>query len=193
MLEIHNTYFVIRHGESYANEEGIIVSNPDNGIPEYGLTEEGKRQVAQSIEKIKGDGILDHSIIIVSSDFARAKETAEIARAILGSTGITFSPKLRERSFGIWDKTENANYQKVWDIDRDDSKNPHEGVESVANVLARAIALIKSLEDQYVGRKILLVSHGDTLQILQTVFKGVKPSLHRDMKHLKTAEVRRLN
>ena len=31
-----NRYFVLRHGHSLANEEGIIVSHPDHGVGGYG-------------------------------------------------------------------------------------------------------------------------------------------------------------
>jgi hypothetical protein len=39
---------------------------------------------------------------------------------------------------------------------------------------------------------VALVSHGDTLQILQAAFAGVAPNLHRSLPHLKNCEVRPL-
>ena len=48
-------------------------------------------------------------------------------------------------------------------------------VESVSAVLARATAFIIALEQRYSGRDILLVSHGDTLQILQAGFLRMNP------------------
>jgi broad specificity phosphatase PhoE len=39
---------------------------------------------------------------------------------------------------------------------------------------------------------VVLVSHGDVLQILQTAFEGLDPSKHRSIPHLPTAELRQL-
>ena len=42
----------------------------------------------------------------------------------------------------------------------------------MGEVLERTLALILELEEQYKGKKILLVSHGDPIQILQAYFLG---------------------
>jgi broad specificity phosphatase PhoE len=188
-----NEYFVIRHGKSLANEREIIVSDPKEGVVGYGLTEEGKLEVARTVNEAKENNILDASAIIISSDFIRARETANIAAEILGVKEVIQTPKLRERYFGQWEATHNSNYQKVWDDDVKDHTHTANDVESVADVLARGIALIKELEEKYSSQRILLVSHGDTLQILQTAFKQEHPSKHRSLDHLGTAEIRRLN
>jgi broad specificity phosphatase PhoE len=59
-------------------------------------------------------------------------------------------------------------------------------------VLDRVTALIADLERRYSGRDILLVSHGDTLQILQAGFLRMDPARHRSVPHLATAEIRPL-
>lgn len=191
--KLRNTYFIVRHGKSIANEQGIIVSDPRQGILGYSLTEQGRIETRKSAEKTKERGILDGSTVIFSSDFARTKETAEIFADVLETKDVIFAPKLRERSFGRWETTHSANYQKVWEADRDDHTHQDQGVESVADVLKRVISLIQELEERYVGQKILLVSHGDVLQILQTAFEGEHPSRHREVAYLGTAEMRRLN
>jgi glucosyl-3-phosphoglycerate phosphatase len=63
----------------------------------------------------------------------------------------------------------------------------------VAAVLDRATAVIADLERRHSGRDILLVSHGDTLQILQAGLLRIDPSRHRSLPHLATAEFRRLH
>ena len=189
---MRNIYFVLRHGWSLANTEKMIVSSPDDSLGEWGLSEEGVQEVIDSVSKARDEGILDGSTIIASSDFLRTKETAETAARVLGASNIVFTPRLRERFFGNWDKTQNSNYQKVWDDDKIDHFHTHERVESVAEVLKRSLAFIEELERKYSGKKILIVSHGDTLQILQTAFEGKHPSEHRSLLHLKTGEVRRL-
>ena len=48
------------------------------------------------------------------------------------------------------------------------------------------------LLEEYKGKKILLVSHGDVLQILHTYFSGKPANHHRLIPHLETAEIREL-
>ena len=38
ITELNNRYFVLRHGESRANTKQIIVSDPKNGLFDFGLT-----------------------------------------------------------------------------------------------------------------------------------------------------------
>ena len=59
-------------------------------------------------------------------------------------------------------------------------------------MLDRSTAFIVDLERRYSGRDILLVSHGDTLQILRAGFLRMNPSQHRSLPELKTAEIRQL-
>ncbi|HPK45730.1 MAG TPA: hypothetical protein PLV62_12175, partial [Spirochaetota bacterium] len=48
-LQLHNTYLLMRHAQSKANHMHIIVSNPEVGVNDYGLTQEGKNQVLKAI------------------------------------------------------------------------------------------------------------------------------------------------
>jgi broad specificity phosphatase PhoE len=192
LSSLHNRYFIMRHGKSRANEEGVILSHPEIGTTDYGLVEEGIQQAKSSALEAKSNKVLDNTTVIVSSDFTRARETAEIAREILGADKIIITPLLRERSFGNWEGKPNKHYQDVWNDDRNDAHHKINNVESTAEVLTRTIALIKELEDKYHGRNMLLVSHGDALQILQTAFEKVSSSHHRSLKHLETAEIREL-
>lgn len=183
--ELRNRYFLMRHGQSKANAARLIVStlarDADGG---YGLTALGREQAAASAAKSG----LPHDTVIVSSPFARARETAEIVRDHLGAPPVAVAGSLRERFFGDWDGTDTANYEKVW---AEDEAGRHEsGVEPVAAVLDRTTALVAALERDYDGRDVLLVSHGDALQALQAGFAGVDPAKHRSLPHLRTAEIR---
>jgi probable phosphoglycerate mutase len=192
LQHLRNSYYVLRHGKSIANDEELIVSAPDDGVPRYGLSEEGRRQVARSVaEAIQNYG-LDGATVIVSSDFSRTRESAEIAGNLLGTHEIIMTPKLRERFFGGWEKTHNSNYERVWGDDILDGAHKDNDVESTQEVVSRTTTLIRELEKEYAGRNILLVSHGDALQILQTAFERVDSSHHRLLPHLETAEIRRL-
>jgi probable phosphoglycerate mutase len=103
------------------------------------------------------------------------------------------TPKLRERYFGLWDKKHSSHYHDVWTNDKFDANHKKDDVESTAEVRERTTSLINDLEREYQGKTILLVSHGDALQILLTAFADIESSQHRTLTHLETAEIRRVN
>ncbi len=195
LANLKNTYFVLRHGGSKANVAEIILSHLENGVKEeFTLTKKGEEQVRDSAQKAKLEGLIDDSVLIYSSPFSRCKRTAEVAREVLGvKDQIHFDDRLRERNFGDFEKTHSSNYQKVWDADSKDTGHKNNNVESAQEVQNRVLSLIDDLEKEYSGQKILLVSHGDALQILQTAFANTSPKEHRQMEHLHTAEIRKLN
>jgi probable phosphoglycerate mutase len=187
---LHNRYFAMRHGHSLANRQRIIVSDPANGRDAYGLSDLGRRQVADSLES---SGELDASTLIVSSDFRRALESARIVQQRLGcGAGPVVDARLRERFFGGLELGPDDGYEQVW---REDAVNPDSepfGVESANRVMRRVTELVVELDAAYRGRNILLVSHGDALQLLQTAFDKQDASRHRALDHLETAEIRLL-
>lgn len=180
-----NRYVAMRHGTSGANEEGIIASNPAIGTSHYGLTRAGKEEVRVAVERARNKQMLDPSTLIVASDFVRTKETAEIAADVLGipQTRIILTSKLRERSFGTLDGGSTTQYETVWEKDSADASHKEWSVESIDEVRGRALSLIADLERKYATTTILLVSHGDTLQILQTAFQNVHAGQHRTLPH----------
>jgi probable phosphoglycerate mutase len=193
IAKLKNRYFIIRHGESKANVAHILLSHPKEGTVSFGLSPKGKKQVKISVLKNKKNKVLDANVIIYSSDFLRAKETAEIARKLLGiKKKINFHKNLRERYFGKYDKTSLDNIKIVWEHDRKNANHKHQGSESPNKVLKRTFILISQLEKKYKNKKILLVSHGDVLQILHTHVSGKPVSHHRLIPHLETAEIREL-
>jgi len=183
-----NNYFLIRHGHSEANSRGIIVSNPETGTIKYGLTKNGKKQVLAAA----ADFSITEDLIIYSSDFLRTKETAEILKETLHSGDIIYTPLLRERFFGFYDGLDDDQYNEVWIRDKDNEDNKINSVESPRQVSNRVESLISMIESKYSGKNILLVSHGDCLQIMQTVFQNISPAKHRTLTHLNVAEIRKI-
>lgn len=185
--KLRNKYYLMRHGRSLANEEGIIISDPANGCPGYGLSGAGREQIRNSVENC---GFLDSGTLIYCSDFLRTIETAALVAEILKTAKPVPSPLLRERYFGEYEKSGDSNYENVWKKDRLDGHNTHRGVESPEAVRNRFISLIISLEKQFSNKEILLVSHGDILQIALTWTYNAAPQEHRSLDHIETAEIR---
>ncbi|MCP4769106.1 MAG: histidine phosphatase family protein [Gammaproteobacteria bacterium] len=188
--ELSNDYYVMRHGHSLANQQGLIVSHPVNGCAGFGLNERGREQVRESLQQ---DKLLDADTIIISSDFRRALESAGIAHAMLDCRSpLESDERLRERCFGDFELGPDSAYDEVWQQDELDPDGAYRAVECVNHVMARVTALIVDCEQRYAQRSLLLVSHGDALQILQTAFALRDASAHRQLVHLQTAEIRRL-
>lgn len=188
--DLSNDYYVMRHGHSLANQQGLIVSHPVNGCAGFGLSERGREQVRASLQH---NDLLDADTIVLSSDFSRAFESATIAADLLGcSTGVETDLRLRERDFGELELGPDSAYASVWEQDKQDPDGLFRGAESANQVMARITGLILDLEQRHVNATLLLVSHGDALQILQTAFAGRNASAHRQLQHLQTAEIRPL-
>ncbi len=71
-----------------------------------------------------------------------------------------------------------------------DEGQKEEGVESPREVRQRFLNFLEACEARHRGRQILLISHGDLLQIALTWVEGVPPGRHRSLRHLETAEIR---
>ncbi|MDQ0736420.1 histidine phosphatase family protein [Arthrobacter agilis] len=182
-----NCYVAMRHGESFANVRGIIASSIEADAEHTaGLTERGRRQVLAAAESSG----LGADALLVCSDFVRARQSADILAGVLGSGAPTIDPRLRERHFGGFDGTGVENYARVWAADLRGEPTP--GVESVERVRARVRDLLTEIEALHAGQVVVLVAHGDTLQILETIFAGIPPTEHRSLEPLLNAEIRRL-
>jgi broad specificity phosphatase PhoE len=187
---VKNIYYLMRHGQSLANKAGIIISNPVNGCNAYGLTETGREQIRESLNNCD---CLCSETLIYCSDFLRTVETADLASKILNTAAPCPSELLRERNFGEYEKSDDSNYRKVWEKDILDGNNKHLNVESPEEVRVRFLSFISEIEDQFAGKDILIVSHGDILQIALTWPEAAAPKDHRSQNHLKTAEIRLFN
>lgn len=186
---LRNRYFVLRHGQSEANQLGLIASSPAVAVEQYGLTDHGRQQVAEAVSQRQRE-LADVSRIY-TSDFRRARETAEIAGELL-RVPVEVVKDLRERDFGDWDGQPDENYQLVWSADEQDPTHQRWGVESVQAVAERMTGFIDRIDQTFADQSCLIVAHGDPLQILITAMQGRDLRGHRRLDPLKTAELRPL-
>eukprot|EP01052_Picozoa_sp_SAG31_P028915 SAG31_NODE_2833_length_5023_cov_2.514216_3_plen_204_part_00 len=91
-------------------------------------------------------------------------------------------------------------YEAVWKNDLALGEHDKFGCESVYSVLGRVTELIAYLEAEATragvhaddGAAVVLVAHGDVLQILQAGFEGIDARRHRSLPHLPNATPRLL-
>lgn len=180
----HNRYLLMRHGHSQANQQGLIISSPERGLAGFGLSARGREQ----LDGLLTDWRWSTPARVLHSDFLRTTETAERIAQHFGLR-LEAETRLRERHFGAFEGEGDDRYAEVWARDALDPAHRHAGVEAVAEVAARMREVIDHLEHRFVGETILLVSHGDPLQILLTALEGRELSRHRERPALAPASI----
>jgi probable phosphoglycerate mutase len=185
---MRNRYFLMRHGESLANVADTIVSLPANGLEGFGLSALGLEQARASAQ---ASG-LGPSTIVVTSDFLRTRQTAEVARQTLGAPPARLHQGLRERAFGTLEGQSGDRYQQVWSQDDRDPEHTLFGVESAEALAKRLRQVLSELEDAHRAQEILLVSHGDPLRFLQLAAAGRSLTEHSRIQLFAPAEIRLL-
>jgi glucosyl-3-phosphoglycerate phosphatase len=195
---MNNKFYTMRHGFSIPNNLDIIVSNIDSGINKNnGLTIEGKNQVLNSINLFKSQSKLDNkNLIILSSPFSRAIETAEIIAFELGVSllDIKIEQNLKERFYGNFDLKSSLYYQKTWSNDTKYGRlSTMENVESVEVVGQRMLKVINDLDNKFKNKSIILVSHGDPICILESYFWNYNITIEGKKPTIRNAEIRSLN
>jgi len=189
-MTLGNAYYLMRHGESEANAAGIIVSDPAAGLENYGLTAKGREEAGESALAFLEGHAVD---LVYSSDFRRALDTAMIAAEIFGVREVRASGLLRERWFGELDGGDDARYGMVWERDLRDPDHHSFGVESPRDVGERVLEFLSRCEEEHAGKDILVVAHGDVLQILFCVANGIPVRRHRSIEPMGKAEIRPLS
>nr|GLL23563.1 uncharacterized protein LOC109161348 isoform X2 [Ipomoea trifida] len=180
---LRNRYWVLRHGKSIPNELGLIVSSMENGILEqYKLGAAGVEQARLAGDSFRKE-LIDNkfqpeNVRICYSPFSRTRHTAKVVASQLdipfeGAQCMVIND-LRERFFGpSYELMSHDKYPEIWDLDeKDPFKQPEEGGESVADVVSRLTNALTSIEKEFQGCAVLIVSHGDPLQILQTILSA---------------------
>jgi len=207
LSKLKNEYWAIRHGESEANAAAVVSSDSILARNQHGLTAKGREDARNGAWTIIRESFnSSKKMIIIHSPFLRTKETADIVNQILLKEQpnsmallLTEDDLLRERSFGIFEgRNSHHSYEVVWARDEIDGclVNDFE-CESVYSVSERAAEVIMKCESLIApdgDHRIILVSHGDTLQILRaTLDRTMDTKYHRHGDHLTPGQAIRLN
>lgn len=176
-MELKNKYWVLRHGRSKPNEKGLIVSHLSNGtLEEHGLAPVGVEQAQAAghlfLKEIEAESISVDKVQIYCSPFSRTVDTAKVVAEVieLDTSKLQYSEELRERYFGpALELESHEHYPKIWALDEHDPLTGPVGGESVADVANRLAKCLQQIEKECQGCAVLIVSHGDPLQILQTI------------------------
>ncbi len=153
--------FLARHGETPWNLEQRWQGHTD--IP---LSPRGQEQAAALAERLRSVGIGQ----IRASDLLRARETAEIVGRTLGIAGVTVDPRLRERSFGVFEGLTAdeclERHADAWNRYQADRACVPPGGEPQAVVVARLRAGVLEAAAAAAEAPVLVVGHGGAFRAL---------------------------
>jgi len=156
----------------------------ENGVlPEYQLAPDGVAQARLAgesfLQQLKESNIELDKVRICYSPFSRTTHTARVVAKVLNlpfdAPQCKMMEDLRERYFGpTFELKSHDKYPEIWALDEKDPFMGPEGGESADDVVSRLATAMKSMEAEYQRCAILVVSHGDPLQMLQNVFHSAK-------------------
>lgn len=154
---LHNTYILLRHGEIDANISGEVSADATKVTP---LTPDGIHTVEKSAEELKEE----KPDLILHSPFYRTKETTRIVAVALDipQEEIIEVPALRELNPGNFS---GGTWESYWEHKPDDGEDRD-------SVLQRMEGFLQETESRYLGKRILVVSHGLPLFMLRKVIEG---------------------
>ena len=153
---------LLRHGKTVWNEAGRIQGRRDSP-----LSPPGREQVHEW-GRFLGDYTIDR---ILASDMGRVKETVAILQHYCNIPAVTWTPELREQSWGKWEGKTFKELEKQqpeelaaqiragWEF------CPPDG-ESRQEVLQRALVVIHKTIQQFPGQRVLIVCHEGIIKAL---------------------------
>ncbi len=160
------TIYIVRHGETEWNARQIIQGHLDSP-----LTSVGKKQAKELAGMLKG---IEFDAAF-SSDLLRAKRTAKIV-ALEHKLIVKTNKLLRERKYGSWEgkklkkylsemKNMLASYNKLSNEEKFLFK-PANDIESAEEVVSRVIIFLREIAIAYLGKTVLVVTHGMAMRSL---------------------------
>jgi isoleucyl-tRNA synthetase len=162
-----NNYYILRHGQTINNLKRIIYTDREN--QKEGLNSNGRTDIKRLIPKLKKAKI----DLIFSSDFYRTRQTASIISQSLG-IDVIYDKRLRDVEFGKFKSRPVKEYHAYFqnnNLRKFDQKAP-DG-ENLKQVKKRMMNLLLAVDNKYLGKNILIVSHGDPIWILKGASQGL--------------------
>jgi broad specificity phosphatase PhoE len=152
--------YVIRHGQTEWNKNGIIQGQQDIELNETGI-EQARNQI-----KIFNEYNFD---LIISSTLKRAQKTAQIINSEK-NVDIIYDDRLRERNFGDYEGTpSNFDEDPIYNLKTNIKEN---NIETAQELYNRVSEILDEIKEKYNDKKILLVTHGGTTRAIETYFNG---------------------
>lgn len=169
MLKFNNRYFILRHGQATSNIGRWLAGWPENPRISH-LTPKGVKQIKKDSQFFKKIG-LD---LIFSSDLERTKKTARIVSQATKAP-VIYKKELREINVGVFKGQSVIKYRQYFHnhVDRFITRPPKG--ENLNECKKRMFKVFQEINKKYKNKKILIVSHGDPLWLLEGAIKNKTP------------------
>lgn len=157
-------YFV-RHGQTDANMNKIIAGQQDVPLNQHGI--EQAEQTAEVLRTIKFDACY-------CSPLKRAKQTCAAILKFHPELTPIYDDRLKARYYG---KLENQldssiNFNR-WKVSDDDAQTEALEIESIMNLYQRVADCFDEIQDQYVGKNVLVIAHSCIGRVAAAYFNGM--------------------
>lgn len=168
---MHRLLYLVRHGETDWNACGRWQGHTD-----VGLNSRGRAQALRAAEAMRGVAIAG----IVSSDLARARETALIVAEALSLPLLYVDVALRERSFGCFEGLTREEceqqYPEAWGRWLAE-RRPPPGGEDQATLAKRVTTALVHVAQHVAcdGTAALVVSHAAAIRAFVATVTGILP------------------
>lgn len=151
---------IVRHAQSIWNAQGRWQGHADPPLSDL-----GELQAEAAARRLAAEGPFD---LVVSSDLARARRTAEI---LAGGAEVAVEPLLREYDVGEWSSLTRPEIEERWPgalarFDEDRSSVPPGGEDAAtfAERVDRAGAAVADLAGRNGAGRVLVVTHGGVIR-----------------------------
>lgn len=176
-MRLKNHYHFLRHGQTTWRHPDL--SYPADNLTSVRLSPEGRKQIETAARILKQRKI----DLIFSSDYFRTKQTAGIVSRSLGVKPI-FDKRLRDVGLGRYYGRPKAEYYRDLPLKTRFQKSPRGG-ESWNDLKKRVTRFLKEIEKKYRRKRILIVSHGDPLWLLNGTMKDLSQKELLDLIRIK--------
>lgn len=172
--------YVVRHGQTDYNINGLFQGRKDIPLNSVGIKQ--AEETAQKFKNIPVD-------IILVSPLTRAKETSKYISKVTGVKPI-IEQDLIERNFGDMEgkpNREDCNIKMLLDYEKNYNIC---NVEPIQSLFKRVSDCLDKIIDKYMGKNVVLVTHGGVAQAIDIYFHGFPESKDLQSIALKNCEVR---
>ena len=172
--------YVVRHGQTDYNINGLFQGRKDIPLNSIGIKQ--AEETAQKFKNIPVD-------IILVSPLTRAKETAKYISNVTGIKPV-IEQDLIERNFGDMEgkpNREDCNIKMLLDYEKNYNIC---NVEPIQSLFKRVSDCLDKIIDKYMGKNVVLVTHGGVAQAIDIYFHGFPENKDLQSIALKNCEVR---
>jgi broad specificity phosphatase PhoE len=164
---------LLRHGQSTWN-----AALRWQGAADPPLSERGRAQARAAAQALRGERF----DAVVTSDLARASETAAIVAGELGIDEVGVEPRLRERDVGAWSGLTTEEIEARWPGQLAAWRAGELAAipEGEGDITARVMEGLDAVVSLHPGGTVLVVTHGGVIRTAERAV-GVEPSSVRNV------------